>query len=413
MTCTPRLDVLSNNIRLLHAFEELPVVYCGFAINVGARDEHDDEHGIAHFIEHLLFKGTRRRSNLQIIKRLEDVGGELNAYTTKEETFVYATVPRKYAERAIELLADIVLDSTFPQEELVKEREVVFEEIEMYNDSPSELIFDDFEDIVFSSSSLGHNILGSKKSLSKIDSDSCHRFVHRCYTADNMLFFMFGGIPEDHFLRLANKHIGINDFRRGVSQRHTPPPSQPVSTVCRKKTNQTHCLIGNTVISMAATDSLTLTLLNNILGGSSLTSRLNLAIRERNGWVYAIDSSLNLYSDTGVWAIYFGCSESNYLKCTKLIYNELDKLICKPLSTRQLSLSKQQIYGQILINSQNKEYYILSAAKIALHLNEEASLDRTFERISLIEPVDIQNMAAKIFDTKRLSTLKYEQYSKQ
>ena len=150
MTCTPRLDVLSNNIRLLHAFEELPVVYCGFAINVGARDEHDDEHGIAHFIEHLLFKGTRRRSNLQIIKRLEDVGGELNAYTTKEETFVYATVPRKYAERAIELLADIVLDSTFPQEELVKEREVVFEEIEMYNDSPSELIFDDFEDIVFS-----------------------------------------------------------------------------------------------------------------------------------------------------------------------------------------------------------------------------------------------------------------------
>jgi len=164
---------------------------------------------------------------------------------------------------------------------------------------------------------------------------------------------------------------------------------------------------------MAATDSLTLTLLNNILGGSSLTSRLNLAIRERNGWVYAIDSSLNLYSDTGIWAIYFGCSESNYLKCTKLIYNELDKLICKPLSTRQLSLSKQQIYGQILINSQNKEYYILSAAKIALHLNEEASLDRTFERISLIEPVDIQNMAAKIFDTKRLSTLKYEQYSKQ
>ena len=156
---------------------------------------------------------------------------------------------------------------------------------------------------------------------------------------------------------------------------------------------------------MAAADSLTLTLLNNILGGSSLTSRLNLAIRERNGWVYAIDSSLNLYSDTGIWAIYFGCSESNYLKCTKLIYNELDKLICKPLSTRQLSLSKQQIYGQILINSQNKEYYILSAAKIALHLNEEASLDRTFERI--------QNMAAKIFDTKRLSTLKYEQYSKQ
>ena len=159
---------------------------------------------------------------MQIIKRLEDVGGELNAYTTKEETFVYATVPRKYAERAIELLADIVLYSTFPKEELVKEREVVFEEIEMYNDSPSELIFDDFEDIVFSSSSLGHNILGSKKSLSKIDSDSCRRFVHRCYTADNMLFFMFGSIHEDHFLRLAHKYIDVGNLRRGETPRHTP-----------------------------------------------------------------------------------------------------------------------------------------------------------------------------------------------
>ena len=242
MTCTPRLDVLSNNIRLLHAFEELPVVYCGFAINVGARDEH----GIAHFIEHLLFKGTRRRSNMQIIKRLEDVGGELNAYTTKEETFVYATVPRKYAERAIELLADIVLDSTFPQEELVKEREVVFEEIEMYNDSPSELIFDDFENAVFSGHPLGNNILGKASLLRTYTSEHAKDFTRRMYRPSNMVFFAYGELDFRWLVRSlknATQHFPNALPHIDTHEGESLPPYQAKEIIRKMDTHQAHVML--------------------------------------------------------------------------------------------------------------------------------------------------------------------------
>lgn len=408
---TLRLTALDNGVRLLHSYEASPVVYCGFAINAGTRDEADNQWGIAHLIEHLLFKGTHKRTNMQIIRRLEEIGGELNAYTTKEETFVYAVVPYKYTERAIELMADIVFESTFPEAELSKEREVIMEEIQMYNDTPSELIFDEFEDIVFRQSALGHNILGNKRSLSKITSADCIEFVRRCYTTDSMLFFVHGNISEERFYRLAAKHIGRDATKRSF-KRQKPNLYEPERVVSNKKTNQTLCLIGNLTLSLISDDTARITLLNNILGGTSLTSKLNLAIRERNGWVYAIDSSLNLYSDTGVWTIYFGCSENNFNKCTTLIYNELDKLIDKPLSHRQLEGYKQQLYGQILINSQNKENYVLSAAKIGLHLDKAVSLERTFEQIVAIEPLHIQATAAELFDKELFSTLKYQRYSK-
>lgn len=411
ISIAPQLASLANGIRILHHYEPSPVVYCGFAINAGTRDEPDNHWGIAHLIEHLLFKGTARRTNLQIIRRLEDIGGELNAYTTKEETFVYAVVPCKYTERAIELLADIVFESTFPDVELRKEREVIAEEIQMYNDSPSELIFDELEDIIFKDSALGHNILGSKRSLAQITSDDCRAFVRRCYTTDNMLFFAHGNIESEQLLRLVAKHIG-RDATKRCFQRQSLNQYKPQSIALNKKTSQTHCLIGTLTQSLKSDQTVRLTLLNNILGGTSFTSKLNLAARERNGWVYAIDSSLNLYSDTGVWAIYFGCSEVNFQKCSTLIYNELDKLIDKPLSHRQLEGYKQQLYGQILINSQNKESYILSAAKTALHLNKPVSIERTFEQISAIEPSDIRTTATELFNKELFTTLKYRQYSK-
>lgn len=410
MNTDVKLTSFDNGIRLLYSYDNSPVVYCGFAINAGTRDEEVNEYGIAHLIEHLLFKGTNKRNSLQIIKRLEEVGGELNAYTTKEETFIYSVVPQKYAERAIELLSDIVFNSVFPENQIKKEREVIFEEIEMYNDTPSELIFDDLEDLMFANSSLGHNILGTKKSLSKINSSDCIAFVKRCYTTDNMLFFLQGNIDENKFLKLTEKYICHTATRREFS-RNSPNPYLPQNVVCNKNTNQTHCLIGNLTLSLSDDNTHSLTLLNNILGGTSLTSKLNLAIRERNGWVYSIDSSLNLYSDIGIWSIYFGCSESNYKKCIGLIHSELGKLTDKAIPAKQLEKYKQQLYGQMLINFQNKENYILSSAKIALHLNKAVSMEQTFERMQQVCPEDIQILASQLFDNKRFTTLKYQKYS--
>lgn len=410
MNTDVKLTSFDNGIRLLYSYDNSPVVYCGFAINAGTRDEGVNEYGIAHLIEHLLFKGTNKRNSLQIIKRLEEVGGELNAYTTKEETFIYSVVPQKYAERAIELLSDIVFNSVFPENQIKKEREVIFEEIEMYNDTPSELIFDELEDLMFANSSLGHNILGTKKSLSKINSSDCIAFVKRCYTTDNMLFFLQGNIDENKFLKLTEKYICHTATRREFS-RNSPNPYLPQNVVCNKNTNQTHCLIGNLTLSLSDDNTHSLTLLNNILGGTSLTSKLNLAIRERNGWVYSIDSSLNLYSDIGIWSIYFGCSESNYKKCIGLIHSELGKLTDKAIPAKQLEKYKQQLYGQMLINFQNKENYILSSAKIALHLNKAVSMEQTFERMQQICPEDIQILASQLFDNKRFTTLKYQKYS--
>lgn len=410
MNTDVKLTSFDNGIRLLYSYDNSPVVYCGFAINAGTRDEEVNEYGIAHLIEHLLFKGTNKRNSLQIIKRLEEVGGELNAYTTKEETFIYSVVPQKYAERAIELLSDIVFNSVFPENQIKKEREVIFEEIEMYNDTPSELIFDELEDLMFANSSLGHNILGTKKSLSKINSSDCIAFVKRCYTTDNMLFFLQGNIDENKFLKLTEKYICHTATRREFS-RNSPNPYLPQNVVCNKNTNQTHCLIGNLTLSLSDDNTHSLTLLNNILGGTSLTSKLNLAIRERNGWVYSIDSSLNLYSDIGIWSIYFGCSESNYKKCIGLIHSELGKLTDKAIPAKQLEKYKQQLYGQMLINFQNKENYILSSAKIALHLNKAVSMEQTFERMQQVCPEDIQILASQLFDNKRFTTLKYQKYS--
>ncbi len=410
MNTDVKLTSFDNGIRLLYSYDNSPVVYCGFAINAGTRDEGVNEYGIAHLIEHLLFKGTNKRNNLQIIKRLEEVGGELNAYTTKEETFIYSVVPQKYAERAIELLSDIVFNSVFPENQIKKEREVIFEEIEMYNDTPSELIFDELEDLMFANSSLGHNILGTKKSLSKINSSDCIAFVKRCYTTDNMLFFLQGNIDENKFLKLTEKYICHTATKREFS-RNSPNPYLPQNVVCNKNTNQTHCLIGNLTLSLSDDNTHSLTLLNNILGGTSLTSKLNLAIRERNGWVYSIDSSLNLYSDIGIWSIYFGCSESNYKKCIGLIHSELGKLTDKAIPAKQLEKYKQQLYGQMLINFQNKENYILSSAKIALHLNKAVSMEQTFERMQQVCPEDIQILASQLFDNKRFTTLKYQKYS--
>ena len=400
------IHTLKNGIRLLHIKTVSPVVYCGFAINAGTRDEQENEHGIAHFVEHILFKGTKKRNSQQIIDRLEAVGGEIDAYTTKEETFIYSIVPQKYCERAMELLSDIVFNSTFPQCEMEKERTVILDEIQSYNDSPSELIFDEFEELIFSNSPLGRNILGTEKSLKNFSSNDLQNFVNRCYTTDNILFFVYGNLSFERILKFAEKYFDVPSSQRNF-KRNSLKDYLPQNVETEKDTFQTHCLIGNRASHFKDKNRLAQVLLNNILGGPLLSSRLNLAVRERNGLVYSIDSSLTPYTDTGVWNIYFGCDKTNFDKCIKLIYKELEILRDKEISAKDLKKAKKQFAGQLLISHQNRESYILAAAKSVLHLNLLETQEKIIEKVNLITAQELQTIAQQLFASEQITILKF------
>lgn len=398
---------LKNGIRLLHVPKNLPITYCGFAVNTGTRDELEDEYGMAHFVEHMLFKGTTHRKSRNIIDRLETIGGQLDAYTTKEDTFIFATVPTKYTDRAMELLSDILFNSTFPDSEMEKELQVIREEIQSYNDSPSELIYDEFEDLIFANSPLGHNILGKTELLEKFDSKKMETFVNRCYTTDELLFFTMGNMPFEQIVKKAEKYFDVPTTERSFTR---PAPGDYASSNIKlnKDTFQTHCLIGNRSYELSHPDRMAQVLLHNILGGPYMSSRLNMAVRERNGLAYTIESSLSTYSDTGVWSIYFGCDPKNTKKCLKLIDKELDKLRTKPIDNRQLLIFQKQIEGAMLISNQNYENQILGISKMYLHTNTCPSNEELFAAIKRVDAEKLMETANRLFDKQQLTQLIYE-----
>ncbi|MBQ5925581.1 MAG: insulinase family protein [Paludibacteraceae bacterium] len=422
------IHTLSNGIRILHLTDNMPISYIGVAIDAGTRDELPDESGMAHFVEHLLFKGTERRRSWHIINRLESVGGQLDAYTTKEETYIYATVPNEYTDRALELLADIVLNSTFPENEIEKERDVVVDEIQSYNDSPSELIYDEFEELLFPHDPIGRNILGTEQSLETFDSTRVQQFVHRNYTPDRMVVFAMGNIKFDWLVKKIEKYFYITNFspklgemvedQRGMQKfliphssflthRQVPQPYTPAHRTTPRDTYQAHCIIGNRCIPMSSHERLTMLLLNNILGGPNMSSRLNLALRERNGLCYTIESNVTNYTDTGVWNIYFGCDPRNLAKAQRLCMQQLDMLCSTPLNDNQLAVAKRQLRGQVLIGNQNKENLILGLSKAYLHGLELKPDSEHFQFIDSLTPSDLQSLAQRIFNPNQLSTLIY------
>ena len=423
------IHTLSNGIRILHLPDNMPITYVGVAVDAGTRDELPDESGMAHFVEHLLFKGTKRRRSWHIINRLESVGGQLDAYTTKEETYIYATVPNEYTDRALELLADVVLNSTFPDNEIEKERDVVLDEIQSYNDSPSELIYDEFEELLFPHDPIGRNILGTEQSLESFDSARMQQFVHRNYTPNRMVVFALGNINFEWLIKRVEKYFTIinsspklgevHEEGRGLlnsqfsilnSQlliRQKPQPYQPAHRTTPRDTYQAHCIIGNRCLPMSSHERLTMLLLNNILGGPNMSSRLNLALRERNGLCYTIESNLTNYTDTGVWNIYFGCDPRNLAKAQRLCMQQLDLLCNTPLNDNQLATAKRQLRGQVLIGNQNKENLILGLSKAYLHGLELKPDSEHFQFIDSLTPADLQSLAQRIFNPAQLSTLIY------
>lgn len=398
---------LSNGLKVVHLPQTSHVSYCGVIVNVGSRDEISGEHGMAHLIEHMLFKGTPKRKSRQIIDRLENIGGELNAYTSKEETVVYAGVLTPYTERAIELIADVVLHSTFPKAELEKEIVIVQDEIESYNDSPSELIFDDFEELMFDHNPMAHNILGTKKHLKSFSSDKLQSFFKKHYTTDEMVFFSVGNSDFSKIIRWCEKHFSesVHTFTRDV--RITPEISDAEVKTIKRKTNQVHCLMGGRAYDFHHKDRLALYVLNNILGGPGMSSLLNLSLRERNGLVYTVESNYQPFTDCGWWAVYFGTDAAHADRCETLVRKELVKLRDERLSAQKLNRYKLQLTGQMAIASENKENVALSLGKSIMRYGHFDTLEEVKEKVYAITSEQLQRVANEVFNVDNLTVLKY------
>ena len=412
---------LDNGLRIIHLPSDSKVVYCGYQINAGTRNEEPGEEGLAHFCEHVTFKGTERRKAWHILNCLESVGGDLNAYTNKEGTVYYSAILKEHIARAVDLLTDIVFHSVYPQAEIDKEVEVICDEIESYNDSPAELIYDEFENIIFKGSPLGHNILGTAEQVRSFKTEDALRFTRKLYQPDNAIFFAYGDIDFKKLVRLLKKSF-LSEERRVKSEKINSPEAQAQfniqhstfntqhsfegqTIVMQKNTHQAHVMIGTRAYDVNDNRRMPLYLLNNMLGGPGMNAKLNLALREHNGLVYTVESTMVAYGDTGIWSIYFGCDEHDVKRCLRLVRKELDKFMQKPLSEAQLKAAKKQIKGQVGVACDNRENFALDFGKSFLHYGWEKNVDRLYEQVDEITAEQIQAVAQELFDKDRLTTL--------
>jgi predicted Zn-dependent peptidase len=448
---------LDNGLRIIHLPSDSKVVYCGYQINAGTCNEEPGEEGLAHFCEHVTFKGTERRKAWHILNCLESVGGDLNAYTNKEGTVYYSAILKEHIARAVDLLSDIVFHSVYPQAEIDKEVEVICDEIESYNDSPAELIYDEFENILFKGSPLGHNILGTAEQVRAFKTEDALRFTRKLYRPDNTIFFAYGDIDFKKLVKLIQKALGECPKGRELAcstdcksaetpteeriaeetptkeriTEETPTGETPTeemeagdanhkvqssmfnvqskvagqTIVMQKNTHQAHVMIGTQAYDVNDDRRMPLYLLNNMLGGPGMNAKLNLALREHNGLVYTVESTMVAYGDTGTWSIYFGCDEHDVKRCLRLVRKELDKFMQKPLSDAQLKAAKKQIKGQIGVACDNRENFALDFGKSFLHYGWEKNVDRLYEQVDEITAAQIQAVAQELFDKDRLTTL--------
>ena len=441
---------LDNGRRIIHLPSDSQVVYCGYQINAGTRNEEPGEEGLAHFCEHVTFKGTERRKAWHILNCLESVGGDLNAYTNKEGTVYYSAILKEHIARAVDLLSDIVFHSVYPQAEIDKEVEVICDEIESYNDSPAELIYDEFENILFKGSPLGHNILGTAEQVRSFKTEDALRFTRKLYRPDNAIFFAYGDIDFKKLVKLIGRALaddesgklaeegchadfaddadfsGDTGISEGRDSENTQMSQAPQMTqisrgamdsrdsmdspagqtiVMQKNTHQAHVMIGTRAYDVNDDRRMPLYLLNNMLGGPGMNAKLNLALREHNGLVYTVESTMVSYGDTGTWSIYFGCDEHDVKRCLRLVRKELDKFMQKPLSDAQLKAAKKQIKGQIGVACDNRENFALDFGKSFLHYGWEKNVDRLYGQVDEITAAQIQAVAQELFDKDRLTTL--------
>jgi predicted Zn-dependent peptidase len=400
--------ILSNGIRIIHYRTNGLVAHCGLVINTGSRDEKSAEHGMTHFIEHMVFKGTAKRKAYYILSCLDDVGGELNAYTTKEETAIHASVLKKDFERAVELISDITFSSVFPEKEIEKEKDVVIEEINSYLDTPAELIFDDFEEMIFSGQPLGRNILGTPDSVKSFSQKTLKEFVAANYSTNEIVFCSVGNIPDEMIFKLTEKYLGSVSAKKRTGRTTSKWLYKPAMVTKKMDTYQNHCIIGNVAYNLKDKRRIGMFMLNNILGGQGLNSRLNLSLREKNGLAYNVESGYNPYSDTGAFSIYFGTDSQNLGKSISIAKSELNKLMNTRLGTIQLNKAKNQIKGYLVRGYENHESLMLSLGKSLLVFNKIDTLEDTCKKIDAVTSSELLEIANEIFEPSQLSTLIYK-----
>lgn len=397
---------LNNGLRIIHLPNTSKIAYCGYQIKAGTRNEKPGDEGLAHFCEHVTFKGTQTHTSTAIINKLESVGGDLNAFTNKEDTVFYSAIPVEHFAKAVDVLSDIVFYSIFPQAEIDKEVEVICDEIESYNDSPAELIYDEFENLVFKGHPLGHNILGSADRVRGFATADAMRFTQQYYRPDNAIFFVYGNIDFKRLVKTLEKLTPKQQQESLVDEALVVANGRlPELTILNHDTHQAHVMIGNRAYSATHPLRIPLYLLNNMLGGPGMNARLNVILRERRGLVYSVESSMVCYGDTGLWSVYFGCDPHDVNRCVRLVKSEFNRLMEKPLSEKTLAAAKKQIKGQLAVACDNNENFAIDFGKSFLHFGDEKDIEKLYQKIDAVTAEQIQQVAKEIFDKDSLATL--------
>lgn len=403
-----QVHTLSNGIRLLLKYSPSPITHCGFLWNAGSRDEPMHKEGLAHFIEHLIFKETERRNTNQILNRLELVGADLNAYTTKEYTCVHASFLNQHLERSIDLFEDILFHSTFPEDEMDKERGVILDEIASYLDQPDEAIQDDFESMLFKDHPMGNNILGTTETVKEFTGGDIRSFIHQTNNTREMVFAVFGNYELKHIIKLGEKYFGGIAVNQNPKNRIKPVANTGSYQALKRPISQTHCVMGTQAYASSNHNRYGLLLLNNLLGGMGMSSRLNMELREKHGIAYTIESNYTSFTDTGIFSVYFGTDDEKAEKAIRLVNKELKKLRDNKIGTLQLHQAKQKFIGQIALAEENRMSLILSMAKSLLDLNQIDSLEQVFEKINAVTAEELLQISNEIFDPAKLITLMFE-----
>jgi predicted Zn-dependent peptidase len=396
---------LKNGIRIIHKQVASQITHAGVVVNTGTRDEHANEEGIAHFIEHVIFKATHKRSTYQVLSYLENIGGDLNAYTTKEETFFYASVLNRYLSRAFDLLSDIIFNSIFNPKDIETEKTVVKEEIKLWKDMPAELIFDEFENLVFQNHPLGTNILGSSKSIGKINQNKIKSFIQRTYNTNQIVIAVVGDVDFARCIWYIEKYFAPISVNNRTFERSAFTHYKARHQKIKFHTNQAHTIIGQVLPDYDERKNQTAILLNNILGGQGLNSRLNLAVREKTGYVYSIESNYSELSDAGLFTIYIGTDPKNIDRCFELVFKEMKKLREQKLGTLQLHRAHLQLTGQMCISYESNLTEMLSIAKNHLLFNEVEDISLIIPKIQTITASELLKLANEVFQENQMSTL--------
>jgi predicted Zn-dependent peptidase len=404
-----QIQTLPNGITLVHRqVMHTEISHLGIMLDIGSRDEEKNEEGLAHFWEHLAFKGTEKKNNMQIINRLEIIGGELNAYTTKEKICFHASVLSPYFERALELVTDITFNSIFPAKELEKERSVILEEMSMYYEAPEDAIQDDFDELLFPNHSLGINILGTQETVNSFKQSDLNAFIARNMDTSRIVISSIGKHPHDKVFKWAEKHLGQIPAQRNQVKRVQPPAMIPMERITKRGLNQSHVALGQQSYAIAHPDRLAFFMLINLLGGPSMNSLLNVSVRERHGLVYSIEANFTSYVDSGFWAIYFGTESNQVAKSIKLIHKEFEKLQDRTLSPAQLLKIKSQLKGQMAMAEESNLNFMLMMAKSLLDREKIETLEEIFEQIDLVTADKMQQMAREMLNPADLSVLIFE-----